>query len=81
MEIKCKSFDLVDLTEGELSFIAEAYYNEACRDFDDGYMALARSGFDKAQQLFAPIAHESDWYELRLRKCEEKLTEIAEQEN
>lgn len=81
MEIKCKSFDLLGLTEGELSFIAEAYYNEASKDFDEGYMALARTGFDKAQQFFRVIAHESDWYELRLRYCKEKLAEIAEQEN
>lgn len=80
MEIKCKSFDLVGLTESELSFIAECFFSEADHDFDSGYMTLARSGFDKAQQLFRVIAHESDWYALRLRKCEEKLADIAEQE-
>lgn len=80
MKIKCKSFDLLDLTEGELSFIAECFFSEADHDFDSGYMALARTGFDKAQQLFSVIAHESEWYALRLKKCESKLDEIKEQE-
>lgn len=81
MKILCKSFDVVGLTESELSFIAESFFHEGDRDFDSGYMALARGNLDKAQQLFRVIAHESEWYALRLKKCEEKLAEIAEQEN
>lgn len=80
MEIKCKSFDIVGLTESELSFIAESFFHEGDHDFDSGYMALARGNFDKAQQLFRVIAHESEWYALRLKKCEDKLADIAEQQ-
>lgn len=81
MEIKCKSFDLLGLTEGELSFFAECLYSEANSDFDSDYMALARNNFERALQLFRVIAHESEWYATRAKRCEEKLAEIAEQEN
>ena len=80
MKIECKSFDLKDLTEGELSFIAECFFSEADNDFDSEYMALARSNFEKARTLFSVIAPSSEWYALRLKKCEDRLTEIEERE-
>lgn len=80
MKVECKSFDLKDLTEGELSFIAEAFFHEADHDFDSNYMALARNGYEKARKLFSIIAPSSDWYALRLKKCEDRLAEIEEQE-
>jgi len=80
MKVECKLFDLKDLTEGQVSFIAESFYDEGYRDFDSGYMALARSNFENACELYNMLGA-SEWYKMRARKCEEKLDEIKEQSN
>ena len=77
MKVECKLFDLKDLTEGQVSFIAEAYFNEAQEDFDGGYMSLARSNYGTAYELFNMMGG-SEWYQLRARKCQDRLTEIEE---
>ena len=79
MRIECKTFNMLDLTESEVSFFAEALYHEADHDFDSDYMALARNNFERALQLFRVLAHESEWYALRVKRCEEKLEEIEAQ--
>lgn len=80
MKVECKSFDLKDLTEGELSFIAECFFSEADHDFDGNYMALARNGYERARTLFSVIAPSNEWYARRVKKCEDRLAEIEEQE-
>lgn len=77
MKVECKLFDLKDLTEGQLSFIAESYFNEAQEDFDGGYMALARNNYETAYELFDMMGG-SEWYKLRARRCQERLAEIEE---
>ena len=77
MKVECKLFDLKDLSEGQVSFIAESFYDEGHKDFDNGFMALARSNFESACELYNMLGG-SEWYQLRVRKCQEKLDEIEE---
>jgi len=77
MKVECKLFDLKDLSEGQVSFIAESFYDEGHKDFDNGFMALARSNFESACELYSMLGG-SEWYQLRARKCQEKLDEIEE---
>jgi len=77
MKVECKLFDLKDLTESQVSFIAESFFSEANEDFDGGYMSLARSNYETAYKLFNTLGG-SDWYKLRAQKCQDRLTEIEE---
>ena len=79
MKVECKLFDLKDLTENQVSFIAESYFSEAQEDFDGGYMSLARRNYETAYELFGMLGN-SEWYQLRARRCQERLAEIEEME-
>ena len=80
MKVECKLFDLKDLQESQVSFIAESFYDEGHKDFEDGYMSLARGNLESAYELFIMLGG-SEWYKMRARKCEEKLDEIKEKNN
>lgn len=77
MKVECKLFDLKDLREGQLSFIAESFFSEAEEDFDGGYMSLARDKYETAYELFSMLGN-SEWYQLRSRRCQKRLEEIEE---
>lgn len=77
MKVECKLFDLKDLRESQVSFIAESFFSEAQEDFDGGYMSLARCNYKTAYELFSMLGN-SEWYQLRSRKCQERLEEIEE---
>ena len=79
MKVECKLFDLKDLRESQVSFIAESFFSEAQEDFDGGYMALARGNYETAYELFNMMGG-SEWYQLRARRCQERLAEIEEME-
>lgn len=80
MKVECKLFDLKDLTENQLSFIAESFFSEAQDDFDSGYMSLALSNYETACELFRTVGG-SQWYQMRLNKCQERIEEIKENLN
>lgn len=80
MKVECKLFDLKDLTENQVSFIAESYFSEAQEDFDGGYMSLARSNYANAYELFNMMGG-NEWYQIRARKCQERLAEIEESQS
>lgn len=77
MKVECKLFDLKDLKEDQVSFIAESFFSEAQGDLEGGYMSLARSNYETAYELFSMLGN-SDWYQLRARRCQESLEEIKE---
>ena len=77
MKVECKLFDLKDLTENQVSFIAESFFSEAQEDFDGGYKSLARSNYKTAYELFSMLGN-SEWYQLRSRKCQDRLEELEE---
>jgi hypothetical protein len=77
MKVECKLFDLKDLRESQVSFIAESFFSEANDDFEGGYMSLARSNYGTAYELFSMMGG-SEWYQLRARRCQERLAEIEE---
>lgn len=77
MKVECKLFDLRDLRESQVSFIAESFFSEAQEDFDGGYMSLARGHYETAYELFSMLGN-SEWYQLRARRCQERLEEIEE---
>ena len=79
MKVECKLFDLKDLTEDQVSFIAESFYSEAQGDLEGGYMSLARCNYQTAYELFSMLGN-SEWYQLRARRCQERLEEIEEME-
>jgi len=79
MKLECKLFDLKDLRESQVSFIAEAFFSEANEDFDGGYMSLARGNYATAYDLFSMMGG-NEWYQLRARRCQERLNEIEEAE-
>jgi hypothetical protein len=80
MKVECKLFDLKDLRESQVSFIAESFFHEANEDFDGGYMSLARGNYESAYELFIMLGG-SEWYQIRARKCQERLDEIKEKNN
>ena len=77
MKVECKLFDLKDLRESQVSFIAESFFSEAQEDFDGGYMSLARGNYETAYELFIMMGG-SEWYQLRAKKCQDRLAEIEE---
>jgi hypothetical protein len=77
MKVECKLFDLKDLTESQVSFIAESFFSEAQGDLEGGYMSLARRNYETAYELFSMMGG-NEWYQIRARKCQERLTEIEE---
>lgn len=77
MKVECKLFDLKDLTENQMSFIAESFFSEANDDFEGGYMSLARQNYETAYELFVTLGC-SEWYQLRARRCQERIAEIEE---
>lgn len=79
MKVECKLFDLKDLTENQVSFIAESYFSEAQGDLEGGYMSLASRNYETAYELFSMLGN-SEWYQLRARRCQERLAEIEEME-
>lgn len=79
MKVECKLFDLKDLRESQVSFIAESFFSEANEDFEGRYMSLARGNYETAYELFSMLGN-SDWYQLRARRCQERLAEIKEME-
>jgi hypothetical protein len=80
MKVECKLFDLKDLTEGQLSFIAESFFSEANDDFESGYMALATNNYETAYELFSMVGN-NEWYKLRANRCQDRLEEIKETKN
>jgi len=80
MKVECKLFDLKDLTEGQLSFIAESFFSEANDDFEGGYMSLATNNYETAYKLFNTLGG-SEWYKLRAKRCQDRLEEIKETKN
>lgn len=77
MKVECKLFDLKDIRESQVSFIAESFFSEANEDFEGGYMSLARGNYETAYELFIMLGG-SEWYQIRARKCQERLDEIEE---
>lgn len=77
MKVECKLFDLKDLKENQVSFIAESFFSEAQEDFDNNYMSLARCNYKTAYELFSMLGN-SEWYQLRARKCQDRLEELEE---
>lgn len=77
MKVECKLFDLKDLRESQVSFIAESFFSEAEGDMEGGYMSLARNNYKTAYELFSMLGN-SEWYQLRARRCQERLEEIEE---
>lgn len=77
MKVECKLFDLKDLKENQVSFIAESFFSEAQEDFDGGYKSLARCNYKTAYELFSMLGN-SEWYQLRARKCQDRLEELEE---
>jgi hypothetical protein len=69
--------DLKDLSEGQVSFIANSFLSEANEDFDNEYMSLARNNYETAYELFAMLGG-NDWYQIQARQCQAKLAEIEE---
>lgn len=79
MKVECKLFDLKDLSESQMSFIADSFFSEANDDFEGGYMSLARGNYETAYELFNMMGGD-EWYQLRARRCQERLNEIEEAE-
>ena len=77
MKVECKLFDLKDLKENQVSFIAESFFSEAQDDFDQGYMSLSISNYETAYELFSMLGN-SEWYQLRAKKCQDRIEEIKE---
>ena len=77
MKVECKLFDLKDLKESQVSFIAESFFSEAQEDFDRGYLSLASGNYKTAYELFSMLGN-SEWYQLRARKCQDRLEELEE---
>lgn len=77
MKVECKLFDLKDLTENQVSFIAESFFIEAQEDFDQGYMSLSIRSYETAYELFSMLGN-SEWYQRRAQKCQERIQEIKE---
>ena len=77
MKVECKLFDLKDLKENQVSFIAESFFSEAQDDFDQGYMSLSINNYETAYELFSMLGN-SEWYQRRAQKCQERIQEIKE---
>ena len=77
MKVECKLFDLKDLSENQVSFIAESFFSEAQDDFDQGYMSLSISNYETAYELFSMLGN-SEWYQRRAQKCQDRIQEIKE---
>jgi len=80
MRVECKAFDLKDLNENQLSFIAESFFDEGFSDLDNGYMSLARDNFETALELYTQLGG-SEFYKMRAGKCQTQLDTITMWEN
>lgn len=70
MKLEAKLYDLRDLSEGDVVFIAESFLSEATDDMDKGHYALAEDGFEKALSLYQRI-YDADHY--RIVQAETRL--------
>ena len=80
MKIECKRFDLLDLNESQVSFIAESFFSEAQTDFDGGYMSLSIDNYETAYELFRMLGND-EWYQRRAQKCQDRIEEIKESQS
>jgi hypothetical protein len=74
MRVEAKTFDITDISSGELYFIARSFYDEAKKDRDGGYKSLALQEFERAKMLFE--AYGEDYFAGR---CQEEIDEINEE--
>jgi len=74
MRVEAKTFDITDVSFGELVFIARAFFEEAKKSREDGYNATARLEFKRAKMLFE--AYGEDYFAGR---CQEEIDEITEE--
>lgn len=77
MRVETKTFDITDISSGDMYFIARAYYDEAKKDFDGGYKALALQEYEKAKMLFQAYGEK-----YMVARCEDEIDNInASMEN
>lgn len=72
--VEATEFTLEGVSRGDVYFIAKAFYDEAHRDRDQGYPALAIQEFKKAYDMYKVVG---DSY--FASRCDEEMMNIEEE--